>query len=104
MVDHVFSTPDELSEYLVKQEKRIDELESNNQKLTDYIRSNYARKDELKTLVLDIVPFSNLFSKNYLTRAFAVWGHYFVAQLIIGLCVGAVYLVIIFVLLIFANI
>ena len=30
---------------------------------------------------------SNLQSPNFMTRAFAVWGHYFVAQLIIALVI-----------------
>ena len=31
------------------------------------------------------LPNSALFSRSYLTRAFAVWGHYLVAQLLIAI-------------------
>jgi hypothetical protein len=36
------------------------------------------------------LPLTNLLSHNFLIRAFAVWGHYFVAQLIIALVFGVV--------------
>lgn len=39
------------------------------------------------------VPRIGLISRNFLTRAFAVWGHYFVASLLIGIaasCLGVI--------------
>lgn len=44
------------------------------------------------------LPQTKLVSPNFLSRAFAVWGHYFVAQLIIGLVVFVVMLILSFVL------
>lgn len=40
------------------------------------------------------LPDTNLLSRNYLTRAFAVWGHYFVSNLILGLIIAGISLVI----------
>jgi len=42
------------------------------------------------TQVTQDVPKIGLISKNFLTRAFAVWGHYFVASLLIGIAVSCV--------------
>lgn len=39
------------------------------------------------------LPSTKLVSPNFMSRAFAVWGHYFVAQLIIGLIVGVIWMV-----------
>jgi hypothetical protein len=36
------------------------------------------------------LPNTNLISPNYLTRAFAVWGHYFVSNLILGVIFGCI--------------
>jgi hypothetical protein len=36
-------------------------------------------------------PQTNLLSPNFLTRVFAVWGHYFVAQLVIGFVIFIVF-------------
>lgn len=35
------------------------------------------------------VPDTGIISNNFLKRAFVVWGHYFVANLIIGFCIAA---------------
>jgi hypothetical protein len=56
---------DELKTYLEKMEGRIDEL---------YSKS----------------PKTNLHSEKFMTRAFAVWGHNFVANLVIGAIMGAI--------------
>ena len=61
-----FRDMDELKEYLEKLELRVEELE-------DYTD----------------IPDTNIVSNNFLKRAFAIWGHYFVANLIIGAIVGA---------------
>ncbi len=40
------------------------------------------------------LPRTNLVSPNFLTRAFAVWGHYFVSSFILGVifsCIGLVF-------------
>ncbi|KAF0110517.1 MAG: hypothetical protein FD147_1573 [Chloroflexi bacterium] len=40
------------------------------------------------------LPNTGLVSKNFLTRAFAVWGHYFVSSLLIGIALSCVSLII----------
>lgn len=40
------------------------------------------------------IPHTGLVSKNFLTRAFAVWGHYFVSSLLIGIAVSCIFTVI----------
>ncbi|MFW5888121.1 MAG: hypothetical protein ACOCVY_00190 [Patescibacteria group bacterium] len=36
------------------------------------------------------LPDSWLYSQSFLKRAFAVWGHYFVAQLLISIAIGII--------------
>ncbi|MRS13218.1 MAG: hypothetical protein EG823_09180 [Actinobacteria bacterium] len=36
------------------------------------------------------IPNTKVVAQSFFTRAFAIWGHYFVAQFIIGLIVGAI--------------
>jgi len=50
---------------------------------------------EQRILALEArLPQTKLVSPSFLSRAFAVWGHYFVAQLIIGAIAGVIVLVI----------
>jgi len=37
------------------------------------------------------LPKTNILSDSFLSRAFAIWGHYFVAQLVIGVCIAILY-------------
>lgn len=39
------------------------------------------------------VPNIKLFSPNFLTRAFAIWGHFFVANLLISLAVSCLFVI-----------
>jgi hypothetical protein len=39
------------------------------------------------------LPATGLLSRNFFTRAFTVWGHYFVASFIIGLVVAFIYMI-----------
>ena len=45
------------------------------------------------------LPKSTLFNPHFIPRAFAVWGHYFVAQLIIGLAFFILYILVVVVIL-----
>lgn len=36
------------------------------------------------------LPKTNVIAQGFLTRAFAIWGHYFVAQLLISLVIAAI--------------
>lgn len=65
------------------------------QELQRQIAAQAYRIAELETRL----PQTNLISPNFLTRAFAVWGHYFVSNLILGIifsCIGMVIGVILF--------
>ena len=80
----------ELNEYLEKQERRIVALETENEELkrrVELATDELARLPEIKLGV----PQTDLLSFSYLRRAFAVWGHYFVAQLIISLVMLVIY-------------
>jgi hypothetical protein len=56
--------------------------------------SDRDRVAELERKIADLerrVPLTGILAPDFLRRAFTVWGHYFVANLIIGLCVAAVF-------------
>jgi hypothetical protein len=75
-----FRTMNELSDYLESLEQRIDNLENENQKLRRHITA------------VSKLPKTNLISDNFLKRAFATWGHFFTAHLIISIIGGICYL------------
>lgn len=75
-----FKTMNELSDYLESLEQRIDNLENENQKLKKHIAS------------ISKLPKTNLISDSFLKRAFATWGHFFTAHLIISIIGGICYL------------
>jgi len=79
----------ELVEYLCTMESRMEKLESENSNLrAQLIQVNNAAVSRYDTGSL---PRTNLLSKSFLTRAFAVYGHFFVANFIIGLIAMAAY-------------
>jgi hypothetical protein len=55
-------------------------LESELRRMSDSI----ARTTETSAVAAARLPNTAIISPSFLTRAFAVWGHYFVAQLIIA--------------------
>jgi hypothetical protein len=92
-----FKTLDELNIFLSMQEKRISDLEVINRDLLVKLKEEYDTHNEIVDIVEDAIPNSSILSDNFLTRAFSIWGHYFIAQLIIGLVLGVIYLLIILV-------
>ena len=69
----------ELLEKIAKLEKRIEELETGSDR-------SHRRVDQIADLVRSggrSIPQTDLLSESFIRRAFAVWGHYFVAQLCI---------------------
>jgi hypothetical protein len=85
-----FNNMSELMSYLESLENRVNTLENENrvmldQKefLTKYI-DGLDRNDKL------VLPRTNIVSPSYIKRAFAVWGHYFVANLIISIPIAIV--------------
>jgi len=87
-----FRSQSEMVDYLALLENRITELESQNQNQLSVIQE-LQQRPQPRPLEARL-PKTNLLNPNFLKRSFAVWGHYFVAQLIIGLIIGAVYLVV----------
>lgn len=89
-----FKTREDLTDYLTRQEQRIQNLEQANAELITEIKKRFIHKDELPVIISESIPNNGLFSRNFLKRAFSVWGHYFVAQLIIAVIFLAIYFVI----------
>jgi hypothetical protein len=87
-----FKNMNELAEYLGTMEERLRKIEVENRILRetppnrDIIDANTVTRSVFRYL-----PQTNLFSPSFLKRAFAVWGHFFVANLIIGITVGIAY-------------
>jgi lipopolysaccharide/colanic/teichoic acid biosynthesis glycosyltransferase len=78
----------ELTSYLDSMENRVKTLESQNDSLKQSITESLG--DATKAL-----PKTKLLSRSFFQRAFTVWGHNFVAQLIICLVLLCISLVIV---------
>jgi hypothetical protein len=85
-----FKSMNELVTYLGNLEERLRNLETENEKLR-MIASPQESLDEsaIERTVLEYFPSTNLIDPNFLKRAFTVWGHFFVANLIVGIIVGS---------------
>lgn len=79
-----FNSMNDLTSYLVKLEERIMTLENQNASLQRYVT-------DLGGDAGKMLPKTSLISSSFIQRAFAVWGHYFVAQLIIGVPIACIY-------------
>ena len=83
--DQVKETVDEQRQLLRKLQNSVEDIES---KQSDFSTRLWKVIDSGRSLT------SNLFSDNFLERAFAVWGHYFTAQIIIGITIFLIVLVV----------
>ena len=85
----------DLNTYLLSLESRISALEVESRarkpELDFYERDN----QRVSRILNQAIPKTSLLSRSFLGRAFSVWGHYFVAQMIIAGGFFVVYLVII---------
>jgi hypothetical protein len=91
-----FRNMTELTAYLSELETRLATLESQNNALKNAL-SQVKYKSEAKTFKTDRgLPKTGLISDSFFVRAFTVWGHYFVAQLIIGIPLFICYLIFMF--------
>ena len=79
-----FSNLNELTAYLNNLENRIALLSTENQAQKEVIENMAGENKALADFIRETVPKTTLFSRSFMLRAFTVWGHYFVAQLIIG--------------------
>jgi hypothetical protein len=87
-----FKSLDELVQYLAELEERVQYLEQENQRLRDLPApapqvNTTATVDErtIAKMVATFLPLTNIVHPSFLKRAFAVWGHFFVANLIISI-------------------
>ena len=90
-----FSNMTEMLSYLDNLENRIIALESENRMLKE--RTDTSSRGDRLMLQEEIgrqLPRTNILSTSFIERAFAVWGHYFVAQLVIGVGMAFIYLII----------
>jgi hypothetical protein len=78
-----FNSMNELTSYLDTLEKRVKMLEGQNENLVQSV----IKAEEAPTRVL---PRTGLLSRSFFKRAFTVWGHYFIVQLLISLVIGII--------------
>ncbi len=90
-----FSNMTEMLSYLNNLENRIIALESENRILKSRA-DTFSKGDRLmiQDEISRLLPSTGILSNSFLQRAFAVWGHYFVAQLVIGVGMAFIYLII----------
>ncbi|HMB25349.1 MAG: hypothetical protein ACM33V_08725 [Chloroflexota bacterium] len=84
----------QLGEYIGDLEQRIKNLEEENQKLRlapPAANSAPVEKETIARYVAQFMPQTNILHPNFLTRAFAIWGHYFVVQFIISIVLSILY-------------
>jgi hypothetical protein len=86
-----FRSQSEMVDYLAVLERRLTELEDQNQQQLTVIENLQSRPQQA---AIPRLPQTNLLNPNFLKRAFTVWGHYFVAQFIIGLGIAIIYLIV----------
>lgn len=94
-----FADMEELSAYLTNQEKRIHDLEAANAVLIAEVKKRFVSKEEFSRTIDSYIPRNGLVSNSFMKRAFSVWGHHFVAQLLINIAVGVLYVIIVVVIL-----
>ncbi len=90
-----FKSMDELTTYLGSLEERVKSLEAENGKLQANVSSQevveVVNEEAIERIVLDYLPETNLLDHGFFKRAFAVWGHFFVANLIVSLFLFILY-------------
>lgn len=86
-----YNAQNDLNIYLQNLERRMQALEWENQQLREAVQHNGAGSPQA---IMQYLPQTGLLSQSFMTRAFTVWGHYFVAQLLISLGLFAIYLII----------
>lgn len=97
-----FRTQAELVNYLEILERRIETLEAENLVYKEALSmpSGADVPIQAQKWLEKLLPQTNLLSHSFITRAFTVWGHYFVAQLIISAGALVLYLLVMVILLV----
>jgi hypothetical protein len=88
-----FRNLDELKDYLAQLENRVKALETENSSLKNALRRLRQNGEMTFKSKADRLPDTALLSDSFIWRALAVWGHYFVAQIIIGIPFFLCYLI-----------
>lgn len=87
-----FKNMNELVEYLEDLEERVRALEAENRNLRIVqSRNEDMHEDTIERYIYNYIPQTNLLGTSFFTRAFAVWGHYTAANIIIGLMFAVIY-------------
>ncbi len=87
-----FKNMNELVEYLGKLEERVNKLEEENSRLRAIQPKNDGvNKNQIVEYISQRIPQTDLLSPKFFTRAFAVWGHFFMANFIISFIFGILY-------------
>jgi len=89
-----FSNLNELTAYLTQLENRVTLAESDNKTQREVVEHMAGENKALADFIRETIPKTTLFSRSFMLRAFTVWWHYFVAQLIIALGVFILVMVI----------
>ena len=80
-----FKSMNDLVTYLGSLEERLNTLEAENEKLRKIAPPReMVNEKAIERVVLDYLPDTNLIDHSFWKRAFAVWGHFFVANLIVS--------------------
>jgi len=91
-----FRNMNELTDYLTEMETRLVTLESQNTALRNAL-GQVKHRAEAQTFKTERgLPETGLVSDSFFIRAFTVWGHYFVASLIIGIPMFICYMIFFF--------
>jgi hypothetical protein len=90
-----FHSQAELVNYLETLERRVQQLEQESSSFkTDLsVTGSSPVPIQVQRWLERFIPHTGLFSSSFLARSFTVWGHYFVAQLIISAGFLVVYLI-----------
>jgi hypothetical protein len=94
-MDSQYYGNDDLQNIIAEQEKRISALEQANAALIAEVKKRFVSKNEFTQSMNEIAPRTGLSSPDFIKRAFSVWGHNFVASLIINIVFGVIYFVIV---------
>ncbi len=88
-----FDNLNQLVDYLSVLERRVEALETENARLRTIQPVNAAPLDKklIAKHVGALLPRTDIIHPSFIKRSFAIWGHMFVAQLIIGTIVAVAY-------------
>ncbi len=90
-MEQQFKNMNELVAYLIALEERVNTLEQENHQLRLIMPQVDLTENMISRTVSKILPKSRVISQGFLSRAFAIWGHFMVANLMIGFVFSIIY-------------